>query len=102
MVPTPSMQENLEKHGFKNVRQWTRGVDTELFKPLSSAGERDFLNMSRPIFAYVGRVSVEKNIGAFLELPLPGSKLVVGDGPELKAMRANYPQAHFVGAKKGP
>jgi glycosyltransferase involved in cell wall biosynthesis len=101
MVPTPSMQADLELHGFKNVRQWTRGVDTELFKPLAEGQDRDFLNLPRPIFAYVGRVSVEKNIGAFLSLPLPGSKLVVGDGPEFKAMREKYPRAHFVGAKRG-
>lgn len=97
MVPTASMQEALQSVGFNNVKLWTRGVNTELFKPRS----KDFLQLPRPIFLYVGRVSVEKNIGAFLSLDLPGTKLVVGDGPQLKETKALFPEAHFVGAKSG-
>jgi glycosyltransferase involved in cell wall biosynthesis len=97
MVPTESMKTVLEKRGFTNVRLWTRGVDTLLFKPR----EKSFLALPRPIFAYVGRVSVEKNIGAFLDLQLPGSQLVVGDGPQLKEMQKKYPQVTFVGSKSG-
>ncbi|CAN5269807.1 glycosyltransferase family 1 protein [soil metagenome] len=97
MVPTASMKEALTESGFCNVVEWTRGVDTELFYPR----DKSFLSLPRPIFAYIGRVSVEKNIGAFLELDLPGSKLVVGDGPQLKEMEKRYPQAHFVGSKSG-
>ncbi|MBU6453993.1 MAG: glycosyltransferase family 1 protein [Cyanobacteria bacterium REEB67] len=97
MVPTESMQMVLEKRGFSNVKQWTRGVDTQLFKPR----DKSFLTLPRPIFAYIGRVSVEKNIGAFLDLQLPGSKLVVGDGPQLKEMQKKYPQVTFVGSKSG-
>lgn len=97
MVPTASMQAELFRNGFKCVREWTRGVDTELFHPR----DKSFLNLPRPIFIYVGRVSVEKNIGAFLDLKLPGSKLVVGDGPQLMEMRKRYADAHFVGNKAG-
>lgn len=97
MVPTPSMQAELESHGFKRVRQWTRGVDTELFKPR----EKAFLDLPRPIFINVGRVSIEKNIEAFLSLDLPGTKVVVGDGPAMQSMQARFKQAVFVGAKKG-
>jgi glycosyltransferase involved in cell wall biosynthesis len=97
MVPTSSMQDTLQKSGFTNVCIWTRGVDTNLFKPRSDS----VLNLPRPIFLYVGRISVEKNIGAFLDLNLPGSKLVVGDGPQYKELAARYKDAHFVGGKSG-
>lgn len=97
MVPTASMKEALTASGFVNVVEWTRGVDTELFHPR----DKSFLQLPRPIFAYIGRVSVEKNIGAFLDLDLPGSKLVVGDGPQYKEMVSRYPNAHFVGSKSG-
>jgi glycosyltransferase involved in cell wall biosynthesis len=97
MVPTASMKEALSDFGFANVVEWTRGVDTELFHPR----DKSFLQLPRPIFAYIGRVSVEKNIGAFLNLDLPGSKLVVGDGPQYKEMVSRYPNAHFVGSKSG-
>jgi glycosyltransferase involved in cell wall biosynthesis len=91
------MKEALTECGFANVVEWTRGVDTELFHPR----DKSFLQLPRPIFAYIGRVSVEKNIGAFLDLDLPGSKLVVGDGPQYKEMVSRYPNAHFVGSKSG-
>ncbi|MBS1990084.1 MAG: glycosyltransferase family 1 protein [Cyanobacteria bacterium SZAS LIN-3] len=97
MVPTPSMLEQLQSKGFKNVRLWTRGVDTKLFRPQ----EKNFLELPRPIFVYVGRISVEKNIEAFLSCNLPGSKLVVGDGPQFSQMKRNFPDAHFVGNKTG-
>jgi len=97
LVATPSMRSRLEQHGFNNIGLWSRGVDTELFKP----GPKDFLNLPRPIFVYFGRVAVEKNVEAFLRLELPGTKLVIGDGPALATYKAQFPQALFVGYKFG-
>jgi glycosyltransferase involved in cell wall biosynthesis len=97
MVATTGMYQDLEKRGFKNLAYWQRGVDVELFRPQP----KNFLSEPRPIFLYVGRVAVEKNIEAFLKLDLPGTKLVVGDGPQLESLRAKYPQVKFVGAKMG-
>jgi glycosyltransferase involved in cell wall biosynthesis len=97
LVATPSMRARLEQHGFENIALWSRGVDTDLFKP----GPKQFLDLPRPIFAYVGRVAVEKNVEAFLRLSLPGTKLVIGDGPALATYKAQFPQAVFVGYKYG-
>ncbi len=93
MAPTTIVKRDLESHGFRNVVTWTRGVDLEIFKPRHS--ER--LQSDPPIFLYVGRVAVEKNIEAFLELDLPGSKWVAGVGPALKAIQARYPSVNFLG-----
>ena len=101
LVPTESMRQTLIDHGFTNTAIWGRGVDTEFFVPPSTDADRDFLNLPRPIHAYVGRVAVEKNIRQFLDLDLEGSKLVVGDGPMLASLRAAYPNVCFVGAKQG-
>lgn len=97
MVPTVSMEEELRRRGFGNLRQWTRGVDTQLFHPQ----DKSWLGLPRPVFMNVGRVSVEKNLPEFLDLDLPGSKVVVGDGPQLAEYRMRYPAVHFVGVKKG-
>lgn len=97
MVSTPSMQRQLEQRGFANLARWTRGVDTELFRPRA----KDFLSLPRPIAMYVGRVAVEKNIEAFLEMRFPGSKVVVGDGPARVTLAAKYPMASFVGYQRG-
>ncbi len=102
MVPTPSMQEDLESRGFQRVRQWTRGVDTNLFHPQDKASismPPEVLKLPRPIFLYVGRVSVEKNIEAFLNLRLPGAKLVVGDGPQRAGLAKAHPNVHFAGTQ---
>lgn len=101
MTPTMSMQDTLRDYGFQNLHLWGRGVDTDIFEPAAQDEERDFLNLPRPIFTCVGRVAVEKNLEAFLSLDLPGSKLVVGDGPQLEQLKATFPDAHFVGAKVG-
>ncbi|QLI80443.1 glycosyltransferase family 1 protein [Chitinibacter fontanus] len=96
MAPTRVVVEDLEKRGIKNVVLWSRGVDLEVFKP----GRRDKLTSRSPIFVYVGRVAVEKNVQAFLELDLPGSKWIVGDGPAaagLKAQYGNMPNIHWLG-----
>lgn len=97
MVPTKSLRRELLKWGFKNVVIWSRGVDVDLFKPY----EKDFLDSSRPISMFVGRVAVEKNIEAFLGLDIPGSKYVVGDGPDLQALCDKYPRVKFIGYKYG-
>jgi glycosyltransferase involved in cell wall biosynthesis len=97
MVATPAMQRLLESRGFRNIVRWTRGVDVSLFKPR----DKSYLDLARPIAMYVGRVAVEKNIEAFLELDLPGVKVVVGDGPARAELEAKYPEAKFVGYKFG-
>jgi len=93
MAPTEVVRRDLESHGFTNVVTWSRGVDLEIFKPQES--ER--LKSDPPIFLYVGRVAVEKNIEAFLELDLPGSKWVVGVGPALQGIRARHPKVNYLG-----
>jgi glycosyltransferase involved in cell wall biosynthesis len=100
MVATPTMREELERRGFRNLSPWSRGVDTELFKP--GLPVPDVLkDAARPIFLNVGRVAVEKNIEAFLELDLPGTKVVVGDGPSREELAEKYPGAVFAGARFG-
>jgi glycosyltransferase involved in cell wall biosynthesis len=99
MVATPTMRADLEKHGFRNISPWSRGVDTELFRPdLAPIFDPSW---TRPIFVYVGRVAVEKNIEAFLATDLPGTKVVVGDGPSRVELEKQYADAKFVGAKFG-
>jgi glycosyltransferase involved in cell wall biosynthesis len=93
MAPTQVVKDDLEKYGFDNVVIWSRGVDLEIFKPQPSK----VLNSAHPIFLYVGRVAVEKNIEAFLEIDLPGSKWVVGDGPALKEIKEKYPLVNYLG-----
>jgi glycosyltransferase involved in cell wall biosynthesis len=97
MVATETLRADLAARGFGKLQIWGRGVDVELFKPRDKA----FLNDPRPIYLYVGRVAVEKNIKDFLDLHMPGSKIVVGDGPQLESLRRAYPRVRFVGAKQG-
>jgi glycosyltransferase involved in cell wall biosynthesis len=96
MVASQSLAADLERRGFTNLMPWTRGVDTDHFKP------RDVrLYGSGPVFLYVGRVAVEKNIEAFLKLDLPGRKVVVGAGPLLDTLKTRYPQVYFAGKLVG-
>ena len=97
MAPTPTIAAELTKRGFKRVRLWTRGVDHTLFRPRAA----DVLDLPRPIFLSVGRIAVEKNLEALLDLDLPGSTVVVGDGPERASLARRYPHAHFLGAMYG-
>jgi glycosyltransferase involved in cell wall biosynthesis len=97
MVATESLRRDLAAHGFSNLRAWSRGVDLDLFRP----EPRHDWQLPGPVFLYVGRVAVEKNIRAFLDLDLPGSKVVVGDGPQLAALQRRYPGVHFAGALHG-
>ncbi|WP_259780071.1 glycosyltransferase family 4 protein [Aestuariispira ectoiniformans] len=98
MVATNSIETNLKAKGFENICRWSRGVDLDLFRPDLEPAIKD---LPKPVFTYIGRVAVEKNLKDFLDLDLPGSKLVVGDGPALEELRRAYPSAHFTGAKYG-
>jgi len=93
MVATPSLTAELRGRGFANLGMWTRGVDTELFRP-DRAIKLDF---PRPIFITLGRVAIEKNIDAFLSLDLPGTKIVIGNGPMEPQLKRRYPKAKFLG-----
>jgi glycosyltransferase involved in cell wall biosynthesis len=97
MVATASLRQELGTRGFRRLGTWTRGVDTELFNP----DEPVELDLPRPIFMTMGRVAVEKNIEAFLALQLPGSKVVIGDGPQKAELARRYPKAKFLGEKTG-
>jgi glycosyltransferase involved in cell wall biosynthesis len=98
MAPTIVVKNDLEKFGFTNVVLWSRGVDTEIF----NMQESKVLNSAHPIFLYVGRVAVEKNINAFLEIDLPGSKWVVGDGPAMAKIKQQYPNVNYLGVLQQP
>ena len=97
MVATQTLESELAAHGFTNVVSWTRGVDTELFTPR----RKPALDLPKPVSVYVGRVSVEKNIEEFLNLDMPGTKLVVGGGPQLEPLRQKHPEVVFTGPKFG-
>ena len=97
MVPTESMRRILEERGFENVVLWTRGVQTDVF----NADDPVSYELPKPIWVYTGRVAVEKNIEAFLDLELPGSKVVIGDGPDRQRLTAKYPDCRFLGYKFG-
>ncbi|MGY3691284.1 glycosyltransferase involved in cell wall biosynthesis [Bradyrhizobium sp. USDA 3240] len=96
MAATPALAAELRQRGFRNVVLWSRGVDTALFHP------RDVdLCLPQPVYLSVGRVAVEKNLEAFLDLDLPGTKIVVGDGPARAALERKYPETVFLGARHG-
>jgi glycosyltransferase involved in cell wall biosynthesis len=97
MVATASLRQELAAKGFRKLGSWTRGVDTGLFRPDDVAE----LDLPRPVFMTMGRVAVEKNIEAFLALDLPGSKVVIGDGPQKAELARRYPKASFLGEKTG-
>lgn len=99
MVATESLESELAGKGFRNLHRWTRGIDANLFQP-QPLQDRPF-GLQRPIFMTVGRVAVEKNMPAFLDLDLPGSKVVVGDGPARADLEARYPNVHFTGLRTG-
>jgi len=93
MVATPSLMAELRQRGFDNLGMWTRGVDVDLFRPDRAVA----LDLPRPIFMTVGRVAVEKNLEAFLSLDLPGTKVVIGAGPQEAKLRQSFPEAKFLG-----
>jgi glycosyltransferase involved in cell wall biosynthesis len=97
MVATETVRRELLRRAFPRVVPWTRGVDADLFRPNAPPA----VVLPRPVFLYVGRISPEKNLPDFLDLDLPGSKLVVGDGPLLPVLRRRYPQICFAGRQDG-
>ena len=98
MVATPSVEADLHARGFKNTLvRWSRGVDPDFYRPRDKA----FILLPRPISMFVGRVAIEKNIDAFLSLDIPGTKMVVGDGPQLKELKAKFPETVFAGFLTG-
>jgi glycosyltransferase involved in cell wall biosynthesis len=102
MVATESLRDDLACRGFRNIRSWSRGVDLDLFTPRIGKDEaREDWGLPGPIFICVGRVAVEKNIGAFLDLDLPGSKVVIGGGPQLEQLKREYPDVLFTGPRYG-
>lgn len=98
MVATQGIEDELTAWGFRNIRRWGRGVDTALFRPREKTL---YAGLPRPIWLYTGRVAVEKNIDAFLSLDLPGSKVVVGDGPQMADLKRRFPDVTYVGARHG-
>ena len=94
MVPSAGTLEILRAHGFVNLRRWSHGIDLSLFQPKAGA----WLGWPRPIFLFVGRISPEKNLEAFLGLDLPGSKVVCGGGPSLARYRHRFPDVHWMGS----
>ena len=97
---TPALADELGGRGINPAHHWPLGVDMSLFNP-SASPDSAMRGLQRPILLNVGRVAIEKNIEAFLNCPVPGSKVVVGDGPALETLRAKYPDVHFLGAKHG-
>lgn len=98
LVPTPTIVENLRRRGFVHVKLWSRGVDLSVFSPMGEHLERG----ARPVFLYVGRLAIEKNIEAFLSLDLPGEKWVAGEGPAEARLKARFPDARWLGLLDGP
>ena len=97
MVATPALQRDLAAQGFQRTVLWKRGIDVEAF----AAGRSGALHVPTPISLFVGRLAVEKNVEAFLALDLPGTKVVVGDGPQRKELEARFPNAVFLGFRSG-
>ncbi len=97
MYSTQRLRELLAGNGFRSLSRWVRGVDTELFRPVTPIP----LKLPRPVQLYVGRLAVEKTLGDFLRLETPGSKVLIGDGPQRAELEQRYPQAHFLGPRFG-
>ena len=102
MVATPSLREELAERGFRRIRTWSRGVDLAQFRvELRAEPDPELSDLPRPLFLYVGRIAVEKNVAAFLALDLPGTKVVVGDGPQREELALAHPEVVFRGARSG-
>ncbi len=99
MTATARVARTLNDRGIEDTRRWSRGVDLSLFKP--DGPRLDLDTLPRPILLHVGRIAIEKNIEAFLKLDVPGTKLLVGDGPARADLERRYPLARFVGLKQG-
>jgi glycosyltransferase involved in cell wall biosynthesis len=97
MVATQTLEDELKARGFTAIRRWTLGVDTALFRPRM----KTLLPFKRPIALSVGRIAIEKNIEDFLRLPLDGTKVVIGEGPQRGELESKYPEVRFLGKKLG-
>ncbi len=100
LTATPSLREELEGRGISNTQLWSRGIDRKLFHPEQPAHPR-LKYLAKPILLSVGRVAIEKNLEAFLNADVPGTKVVVGDGPARASLEAKYPDAIFLGTRQG-
>ena len=100
LAATATLEAELNQRGIANVRRWTRGIDQWLFRPDGEL-HAAIADLPRPVLLNVGRVALEKNLEAFLTLSLPGSKVVVGSGPDLETLRLRYPEVHFLGSLAG-
>ncbi|MFI4939463.1 MAG: glycosyltransferase family 4 protein [Burkholderiales bacterium] len=98
LAPTPAIVSDLRERGFAHAKLWSRGVDLSAFTP---DGER-LPRSDKPVFLYVGRLAIEKNIEAFLSLDLPGEKWVAGEGPAEARLKARFPDARWLGMLDGP
>lgn len=102
MVATQSLRDELAQRGFQRIRTWSRGVDLNQFQTeLRDQPDSELDDLPRPLFIHVGRVAVEKNIRAFLDLDLPGSKAVIGGGPQLAELKRGFPHVRFTGPRHG-
>ncbi|MCG6859290.1 MAG: glycosyltransferase family 1 protein [Salaquimonas sp.] len=101
LVATKSIANDLNERGFSNVTAWTRGVDHALFFPRDRKALQAEFGFKPPVFLNVGRMAIEKNLEAFLELDLPGTKVVVGDGPSRKSLERRFPDVRFLGMLSG-
>lgn len=97
MVRTRTQKKELSQRGFRHLEVWPGGVDTKLFRPRSERA----LKLPGPIALYSGRVAREKSLEDFLSVPFPGSKVIVGDGPDRRPLQARFPAAHFLGYQHG-
>jgi len=100
LVATASIERELQRRKFRRLARWSRGVDADVFRPYDE-GVAAYAGLPRPILLNVGRIAPEKNLRRFLDLETPGSKVVIGDGPDLAGLRAEYPHVHFLGAMSG-
>ncbi len=98
-VSSASLETLLTAHGLRHLHRWHRGVDLRTFHPRPPHPE--LAQVPRPVMACVGRLAIEKNLDAFLALDVPGTKLVIGDGPERAALTQRYPQVQFAGYRFG-
>lgn len=101
MVTNESLKQELQEKSFHNINIWSRGVDCEAFRPMPGEVPAELKGLNGPIFLYVGRVSIEKNLSTFLSLDLPGTKVITGVGPELESLKSRFPDVVFTGLKTG-
>lgn len=100
LAATQGLADELSDRGFNRIHRWSRGIDRQIFRPDGDLHPA-MKNLPRPILLNVGRVAPEKNLDAFLDLRVPGTKVVVGDGPELDSLTARYPDVRFLGKLSG-